>query len=193
MKSKLFKYYTVLLISWLATACAVAPSTPPASDAEQWQLSGKIGVWYGEEKESASIDWQHCDSSHSRIRLSGPLGSGAMEISQRPNEVVLTQGNTTRRAASAEQLAMDAGWPIPVAALSYWARGQAAPGAAQQSQISPAGQLLQLNQENWLINFRYRENAELPSRIEATTAQQKVVLIVRQWNAAPSYCQAPTT
>lgn len=190
MISRALKTAIALLATALLAACATSPEQLDATPG-QWQLQGKIGIWYGDQQESASIDWQHCGPQRGRIRLSGPLGTGALEIVQHAQGVTLKQGGEVRRAATAEQLAQQSGWPIPVSALSYWARGQAAPGHAQQSQISPVGQLLALRQQNWNVSFRYADGEQLPERIEANAPAQKVVLLVREWNNRAPYCQTP--
>lgn len=182
---------SLLALAVVASACSMTPATPPDSQASQWQLSGKIGLWMGDQQESASITWQHCSPASGRLRLSGPLGSGAIEIVQQPGQVTLRQGGDSRTADSAEQLALEAGWPIPVSALSFWVRGMAAPTSAQESQLSPQGQLRHLQQLGWEIDFNYGENQQLPNRLEAVTEDQKVVLLIREWMAAPEYCQQP--
>jgi outer membrane biogenesis lipoprotein LolB len=63
--------FMVLLIS----ACATPPKPPIDSESETWQLQGKIGLWYKDTQESATIDWSQCSTEQVRIRLSGPLGA----------------------------------------------------------------------------------------------------------------------
>ena len=177
--------YTLALL--IISGCSNLPKLENANT-PQWQLNGKIGVWFGDEKESAALDWQQCNEANGRIRLSGPLGSGAVEITSTDGIVTLIQGGERRTAESAQQLAAESGWPIPVDALAYWVRGRAAPGIAQQSKISPAGQLLALQQQDWLIDFSYNNAGQLPNRINATGPNSRVVLLVQQWSSQPEFC-----
>lgn len=187
--SRHLRKYIAALCLLLLGGCAASPERFHDNDADNWQLKGKIGVWHGDKKESAAIDWNQCSADKLHIRLSGPLGSGAIELYADQNGASLTQNGETRRADSIESLAAQAQWPIPVNALRLWVRGQAAPQSKQQSKINTNGQLEELLQTGWTIQYRYSQPLQtLPDRVEASSADTRLTLIIRDWREQASTC-----
>ncbi|AMO69510.1 outer membrane lipoprotein LolB [gamma proteobacterium BDW918] len=173
----------------ILTGCAASPERYQDSSAEQWQLKGKIGLWHGDKKESATIDWQQCSADSMHIRLSGPLGSGAIELFADSDGASLSQNGETRRAASIESLAAQAQWPLPVDALRLWVRGRAAPQLELRSRINTNGQLEELEQAGWTIRYRYSEPEQtLPERVDANSADTRLSLIIRDWGEQTGMC-----
>ena len=123
----------------LLAGCAASPERYHDNSAEHWQLKGKIGLWHGDKKESATIDWQQCGADKLHIRLSGPLGSGAIELFADQHGASLLQNGETRLADNIESLAAQAQWPLPVNALRLWVRGRAAPQMELRSRINTSG------------------------------------------------------
>ena len=173
----------------ILTGCAASPERYQDSSAEQWQLKGKIGLWHGDKKESATIDWQQCSADSMHIRLSGPLGSGAIELFADSDGASLSQNGETRRAASIESLAAQAQWPLPVDALRLWVRARAAPQLELRSRINTSGQLEELEQAGWTIRYRYSEPEQtLPERVDANSADTRLSLIIRDWSEQTGVC-----
>ncbi len=182
------KVLAVISIAYLA-GCAASPERYHDSTAEHWQLKGKIGLWHGDKRESATIDWQQCGPSSMLIRLSGPLGSGAIELTADKSGASLNQNGEIRRADSIEHLAAQAQWPLPVEALRLWVRGRAAPQLELRSRINTNGQLEELEQAGWVIHYRYSQAQQtLPDRVEARSANTRLSLIIRDWNEQTSAC-----
>ncbi|MEX1668515.1 lipoprotein insertase outer membrane protein LolB [Zhongshania guokunii] len=185
---QLAKFSAALCLLLLA-GCATSPERYPNNSAEQWQLKGKIGLWHDDKKESATIDWQQCSAEQLHIRLSGPLGSGAIELFSDQQGASLSQNGETRRAENIESLAAQAQWPLPVNALRRWVRGRAAPQLELSTRINTSGQLEQLEQAGWTILYRYSHPQQtLPERIEASSADTRLVLMVRDWSEQVSAC-----
>ncbi len=175
----------VLVIAALALAACSSPGTINGSpQGEHWQLQGRIGLWLDDRQESGNIDWRQCGDNSAQLRISGPLGVGGFEIRSNKNGAELQQGDATFHAGSIEELAYQAGWPVPVQALQYWVRGKAAPGAPLRGELDQAGRLKALEQYGWQIRYLdYFNSAEkLPTKIEATKDQQRIKLIIRNWN-----------
>ena len=173
----------------LLAGCATSPERYLDNNAEHWQLKGKIGLWHGAKKESAAIDWQQCSADSLHIRLSGPLGSGAIELFADQNGASLSQNGETRRADNIESLAADAQWPLPVNALRLWVRGRAAPQLELHSRINTSGQVETLQQAGWTLHYRYNDPQQtLPDRVEASSADTRLTLIIREWDDNVSTC-----
>lgn len=176
MSRALFVLATVLL-----SACA---TVAPTSGKDYWRMQGKIGVWYDDQRESGTLDWNQCGSRFFAIALRGPAGIGGVDIRYGPEGAVLVHGDEEQRATNAETLAAQSGWPIPVDSLRFWLRGRANPDYPQQSQLSPEGTLLTLSQEGWHIAYTgYAENPGLPTRLDARRNEQRIKIIVREWSA----------
>ena len=184
-----FFHIAPLLGALLLGACS---SLPPATPADShWLMQGRIGLWMGEQQESSQIRWLQCGSDYSRIRLSGPMGVGGAEIISDHYGAELNYKGKTRRAQSAEQLAAEIGWPVPVYALRYWLRGQAAPNAPLEAQVSPDGQLTHLKQLGWTLSFVHKENHSgetLPKRVEAQRQDLRLKLLIGNWSEASEEC-----
>ncbi|MGJ8686795.1 MAG: lipoprotein insertase outer membrane protein LolB [Spongiibacteraceae bacterium] len=178
---------TTLLVLLVLSGCATQSFSP---DENNWRLQAKIGLWQGEQQESAYLDWQQC-GEHQTIRVSGPLGAGSLVIQNNAQGASLSHQGKQQHADDIELLASNAGWPMPIRALRYWLRGHAAPNATQTSEMSSDGQLLHLQQLGWNIAFsdyQYVSLNALPMRITATSGELKLRLIARNWNAVTANC-----
>ena len=92
---------------------------------------------------------------------------------------------TVHRASSIDELVrLQLGWEIPVDSLSWWVRGLVAPGEYGERKIDNEGDLVELLQNGWHIEYgRYSavEGIRLPARLTARKADWKVKLVVRHW------------
>ncbi|WP_269617827.1 lipoprotein insertase outer membrane protein LolB [Zhongshania sp. BJYM1] len=187
-KSSLLR--TLAIITALAiSACATPPKPAVNSESEIWQLQGKIGLWYGDKQESATIDWSQCSAERVRIRLSGPLGAGGIELSADQTGAMLIQNGETTHAQSIEELASQAEWPLPVDALRFWVRGRPTPTEKLEGRVNTNGQLEELAQIGWKITYRYRTPFhQLPNKISAESANTRLTLIISDWQDQPTLC-----
>jgi len=119
----------------------------------------------------------------------GAMGRGAwrLEADGQGARLELADG-TIDHARSVNLLVQSQlGWEIPVDSLSWWVRGLAAPGEIEQRKIDGQGNLDQLVQDGWTIEFgSYRSigNVDLPLKLTAQQADWKVKLVVRDWEMA---------
>lgn len=179
----------LIAVLLLVSACS---SLPPATSTDSdWLMQGRIGLWMGDQQESSQIRWLQCGRDNSRIRLSGPMGVGGAEIISDRYGAELNYKGETRRAQNAEQLAAEIGWPVPVYALRYWLRGQAAPDSPLTAKVSPDGRLAHLEQLGWTLDFAHDANAReetLPKRVEARRQDVRLKLLISSWSQASEEC-----
>lgn len=179
------------VIICLSACSSLQQSPPPATplDAnqqlQQWQLSGKIGVRDGKQGHTAYLNWRQCGPNY-LIRLTGPLGQGAAQLSGNPYFASLTTSDQqTYTAASPELLlAQHVGWSLPVSQLFYWIRGIPAPEQPHQS----AGPLTAFSQNGWQLSYPRLltiDNYQLPGKAVAEQAPLKVTLVIKQWQLQP--------
>lgn len=158
---------------------------------DQWQLDGKLGVWYRDERESVNVRWLNCNERY-RIHLSGPLGSSTAVIEGGEGTVTLKRsGEAPVSAATPEELAGELGWPLPVSALRHWVRGRPVPLQSFGGKTDRDGHLTDMRQLGWVLDFaRYTSPAPAspPRRVELNNDSLTMKLLIRQWRDDPGDC-----
>lgn len=184
----------------LLSACAAVPpaggSLEPLyrermerlSRIDEWILDGRLAINDGKDGGSGELRWHHAAAS-TRMDFHGALGRGAWRLQADPGGVELTFADgRQRRAASIDELVRsEAGWPVPVQALSWWVRGLAAPGEPERLSLGEQGLPSELQQNGWSVEYgRYSEVGEeaLPMRMTARQGDRTVKLVVRKWQLA---------
>jgi outer membrane lipoprotein LolB len=188
------------VLTVLLHACATAP--PQVTDdpeaerryverlarlqaADRWIVEGRLAIRDGDDGGSGKLRWQ-AEPDVSRLDFHGALGRGAWRLLVSPDEAVLTLADgEVYRAASVDRLIAERiGWPVPVAELSWWIRGLAAPVGRAQRSLGEAGQLLDLQQAGWSIEFnRYRvfDDELMPGLVVARRGERLVKFVVGDW------------
>ncbi len=182
---------TVLL--WLA-GCTPGGIQPGVDDQRRWQLNGRIGLRGDGFAESASIHWRQC-GPHFDIRLSGPIGQTVARIEGRGDLLsVWINGEAPVVTRDPELLLQQRlGWSIPVRALRYWVRGEAAPGATARfsgDQRQPQA----IEQLGWHIDYLdYHSSGDLslPARLRLQDPNLTATLIVRDWRLGDTVSGCP--
>ncbi|MDJ0927566.1 MAG: lipoprotein insertase outer membrane protein LolB [Gammaproteobacteria bacterium] len=189
----------------LLVGCAVRPTIPGTAiqwqerrDAllavEAWQMRGRIAVKSGDDGGQGSVRW-HQGGSSAWLRVSGPFGAGAYEITWDAERVVLTDGKGEVAAAyngpdAVEQLLDEQiGWQFPAARARYWVLGVAAPPGRGRPVYTDDGWLASLDQDGWVVSFDdYRERAGfwMPRKVRLESPRGTVKLVVDHWEPAPA-------
>jgi outer membrane lipoprotein LolB len=179
----------LMVAGLLLAGCAGTGIRPGADDAERWQLAGKLGIRADRLAESATINWRQC-GAHFDVRLTSPLGQTVARVEGSGDRLsVWMDGREPVVTAEPEQLLQEQlGWSIPLRALRYWVRGEAAPdsvapGAAAQFS-GPQGQPAALAQSGWQVRYpawHQREDLALPARVIASDARVQATLLIREW------------
>lgn len=184
-----FRVIAITLCTAALAACVGGGIRAGSGGQERWQLSGKIGLRAPQLAESAYVNWRQC-GDHLAVRISGPLGQTVARIDGRDELLVLQfEGRapiTTREpeAMMQEQL----GWSLPIRALRYWVRAQAAPsGAAEFS--GPQTQPDTLRQQDWQVDYlAYHQNGatSLPAKLKLSRTaggsdNLQATLLINEW------------
>jgi outer membrane lipoprotein LolB len=189
-----YRYFTLGLIALVLTACSRLPQQPAVAVKEQpkllaqkrfWQAEGKIALSVKEYKESGNFDWQN-QGGNFAIRFYGPMGLGAVKLTKEGKQVTFESAKDgTHSAESAEELMQRlAGWQVPISQLQHWIKGIPAPGAIEARQDDAAGQLLQLKQLGWTIDYSAYSLINgwmLPGKLIASREQVRVVMVMKNW------------
>lgn len=152
---------------------------------DEWEFTGRIGVSAGEEGFNGKLFWRQ-DGVVFRARISGPLGMGTVFINGNRGELTVTDsdGVVTELNDAEVELRQMYGWTIPVTSLRYWALGIPDPADPAETSFAADGQLEQILQSQWQVDYGpYRNSAgqPMPRRLTAENDDVKVRLIVDDW------------
>lgn len=200
MPGKRVLRHAVFALLAMLTACAVQP--PQVSEAprsawlahratleslDRWQAQGRVAVRVGQEGWNASFDWSQLGDDY-RIRLRGPFGQGAVELSGHPQ-----RGVWLRRADAPPRFALDpesllleeTGWQLPVAGLADWLRGLPVETGPEPDLVwDEQGRLAALQQDGWQIDYRRYQTIggqQLPDRLQLARDALRVKVVVDEW------------
>lgn len=184
------------LLTLTISACATRQPAPETTlwephqrvllELRHWQLDGKMGYRSPGQNGSAFIRWQQQDDAFSLV-LTGPFGSGATRIEGNQDIAVLSQsGKEDIVAPTASELTQWLfGWELPVNQMVEWVKGVPAPEPAhQQMHFNLAGQLEQLAQNGWQLDFdRFQQVDQwvLPGRIRGKHGDVSFTLVINKW------------
>lgn len=152
---------------------------------EAWEFSGRIGVRTGQDGFNGKFRYAQ-DGPDFRATVSGPLGIGTVLLEGDERTVTLTDkdGNRSNLPDAEFELRGRYGWTIPVSSLRFWALGIPDPLVPAESRFNENGQLQQLDQRGWSVEFtRYEEGGgqQMPARLTAENSDTRVRLIIDHW------------
>lgn len=196
--------FALLAVAALLAACETTPEVVPVDDPqrawvehqarlaaiEQWTAVGKLGVQSAQDSWSAGLNWRQGRDSY-RLRLSGPLGQGLMELRGSPGLVEMhTSDDGVYRARTAEELMQaHVGWRVPLSGLRYWILGRPDPQARiVDLELDPGGRLAEFRQLGWHIRYeRYGEfdGIALPTKLTLENSRMRAKLVLRSWLTGP--------
>ena len=186
-----------LLASVLLQGCAAMsarePEATPASvqGDPAFQLAGRLAIRQAEQALSANLRWRF-DGQGEEMVISAPLGAGSVEIERDAGGVTLRTGGKVERASTAEALMRGTlGFALPLDGLRYWVRGQTGPGGAAVRIVRDrAGRIESFHESGWEITipaFSAAPLGALPRRIDITSAELQVRLVIDQWQVVPAF------
>ena len=201
------KSLIVITLALILSACSQAPVQPttptqPLSEespswqafvsAQQamthWQAKGKLAIRLPSDSNTAFMTWQQNQRDYT-LRLSGPLGQGAITLEGSPQWVTLTDSKGEQATALTAEALMQRtlGWAVPVDSAHWWVKGFPSPDTpyrASFSEVAPAQvRLATLNQDGWEVTFRqyHSDDNGLPRRIILVRNDIKLVLLISDW------------
>lgn len=155
--------------------------------ADNWQLSGKIGIRSHQENHSANLFWQQ-RQQHYLIELSGPLGQGGARIEGDKDGISIDiAGEEPLWAATPEALMEQTlGWQFPVQDLRYWVRGIPAPSTPYTLSFKQklAHKITQNNWEISYLRYNYKDNYAFPEKIIISQNDLRLTIIAKEWQTS---------
>jgi outer membrane lipoprotein LolB len=155
-----------------------------------YQFEGRAAVRVGEDGSSPAVSWVQ-RGSESRLRLTGPFGTGGLILRYGPDSLHITSSRGDEYAGDEADaiLSGQLGFVPPFDALRYWVLGLAAPGdAPTELQTNAAGRVAEMTQLGWRIRYeRWTALAtrsgevQLPELLMATRGEIRLKLVVNRW------------
>jgi outer membrane lipoprotein LolB len=197
MRSRRWRCAGALVLACALTACRTAPPSflvvppwevrkPQLQARERFDLTGRVAVASGREGFNASLRWSQA-GPRSQLRLEGPLGAGAVQVSAADDvlEIVTSRGERLDSAAAHAELAARLGFDPPLPSLRYWVLGVPDPERPAQEELDERQHRLKgLTQDGWHIDYPLyvAVGAEmLPARLTLKRDAVRVRLIVDDW------------
>jgi outer membrane lipoprotein LolB len=150
-----------------------------------WNMVGRLAVRNSDDGGSGHFSWR-TSAGDSQMDFHGALGRGAWRLvaDAKGAELELADGTVHRADSIDELVRLQLGWEIPVDRLSWWVRGLVAPGDYEDRMIDDKGNLSELLQGGWTIEYGKYDTVEgisLPLKLTARQADWKVKLAIRDW------------
>lgn len=176
-------------LALLLAACATKPpvreghyastSKTHLYDLKEWSLEGRIAITAPNDSWSANIAWVH-QPDLEKIKLSGPLGQGAVFIELTGNTVKIDRGGGKVQTSNQPEqfINQQLGMFVPLQSLRFWAIG--VPELRHAYQATNDGFV----QNGWLVAYKemQQHDAEtLPHKLAVSDARVKLKLIIDQW------------
>jgi outer membrane lipoprotein LolB len=184
------KALVALLLALLLGGCAALPSVAPkypdaAGKLERWAFNGRVSLTREESGWHAGLAWRE-NAGEYDLRVAGPLGQGAFELSGDAAGVMLVDADSrTFTARDADALLHHVtGWTLPVSGMHYWVRGLAVPGVESRVERDAAGLVSRLDQSGWVIRYdRYQsvDGVMLPGRLRMEQGNVSVRVVIDEW------------
>lgn len=177
-------------LTLLLAACATEPTVLDGkySSADKtrlynmraWSLTGRLAISAPNDSWSANIEWQH-QPGLEKIKLSGPLGQGAVFIEFTGNAVKIDRGSGNVQTSNQPEqfINQQLGMFVPLQSLRYWAIG--VPESSHVYQATSDGFV----QNGWLVAYKVMQQVEaetLPHKLVVSDARVKLKLIIDQWD-----------
>ena len=189
--------YSMAALMFFLAGCSSQPEVTGTSgswqqhstkiaELDQWQVQGKLGFKSESKGGSANLNWSQNQQQY-QLSLSGPFGAGSAIISGDTASAQLYSDNQTYIDLP-EQLALRlTGLPIPVDALSWWARGLPSPHKSESYNLvtTANGTAASFTQAGWQLAFsRYSLTPEgtLPRKIIGQHGGHSFKLVISRWS-----------
>ena len=183
-----FARLVALILAVAVAGCAALtrqtiPPQPPATTDIHFEVDGRFAVRNGKEGGSGRIVWVHLPLSDD-LTISNPIGQGIARIVRRDGVYTLTTSDGSEHSATDPDRLTEGvlGWTLPLAGLSYWLRGQPAPGRPSESFGINAERPTELRQSGWTIEYLSRHNPNgLPERLRIRRDDLDIRLVLEEW------------
>ncbi len=161
----------------------------PLEQMSSWRMTGKLGWRVGGKGGGSRVDWHQISPTVYRIRLTGPLGQGAL----------LTGDSQSAKLRLGSRVSVYRGGPtkllrkhlgiegLPVSRLWSWLRCVPADGVPYDDGdrvLDGGGAMRQFAQDGWRLRcekHRPTDGFLLPGRVTATRGETQFRFVTQRW------------
>ena len=195
-----------LALVLLVSACGLAPRKELNTDfsernwgirrsniaaVQSFVLKGRVaetGIAGGR----GDLDWTQ-SGDRMDLRVSGPLGVGALAISGDRQSVEIRSKDGVITTHSPESYMQERlGWSLPLARLRYWALGVPAPGLIDEQPrevlLDDVGRALRFEQLGWQVEYSEYQTVNsltLPRKLTVASGGRTFKLVIDEWIGTP--------
>ena len=160
------RFFLVFILTIFLGACTEVLVKPVAEyrlaereefyQLKKWSFEGRLALFDGKESWSASIEWVHSEEKD-ELKLSGPLGQGAVVIALTEDSVTIDRGDEKIQQSTEVDAFMEQqlGKSVPVRALLYLVLGLTEHDKAFV-ELSDG-----FEQEKWIIQYSLNQRSQL--------------------------------
>ena len=146
---------------------------------KRWEFQGRFAVRDASDSWTANISWQH-QANTDRVKMSGPLGQGAVEIVLTGDHINIDRGDGDSELSDNpdELIKQRLGLFVPVKALRYWVLGL--PSKGDRFKEIKDGFI----QSGWSVSIPRQMKADnqlMPHKLVASNNETRLKLIIDQW------------
>ncbi|WP_241904122.1 lipoprotein insertase outer membrane protein LolB [Shewanella sp. 10N.286.52.B9] len=192
--------HLLLMSCLLLTACSIRPPHTLAetqvkhpSDAQAWELQGKLAFRSSSDKFSTNLFWLHDQSSQydrDELTLTTMIGTTVLSLKSENGLASLDIQDKTYTDNNPERLIYRvSGMTIPINKLPLWITGQVAPDD-EVLEYNPDGSIKRFssadNGGDWLVSFmsyQQQSGAKLPRLLQINRADVQIKIQINQWQA----------
>lgn len=154
---------------------------------DAWSLTGRFGVRTVNDALQGNLDWRHF-MDEERLRLSGPFGRGAVQITVKRDFIRITdsKGNSKVSHDPEKALFQRLGFAVPLTALKYWLLGLEVPGVVSRSEVDAEGKLKKLIHNGWevqILEYMAAAGHAIPRKIRISRDDVVLKLIIDRWRS----------
>ncbi|MCL1078357.1 outer membrane lipoprotein LolB [Parashewanella spongiae] len=189
--------YVLVAFSILAiNACSSLPKTDltaisvkQASQAQAWEMKGKLAVRTPQDKFSTNLYWLHTPQQD-QLTLTTMLGTTVLSLTSTATGAKLDVDGKTYHDSNPEILLQRvAGWRFPIKRLPLWVTGQTSAEdivLQQYNDGSPKHVSTEYNQTLWALwylSWQQQSGAKLPKQLKVEQSELKLKIQINHWQA----------
>ncbi len=157
---------------------------------QRWDLHARAAITLEGQGYNIGIRWQR-EPDRATMLLEAPFGQGVFRIQTDAGEsyrLQLPDGQVFRNRTPEALLEDVIGWSLPISGLEYWVRGLPRPDSVYTQRLDGAGRSRTIDQDRWSIAyldyFDRAADAGLPRRIDLSTDDVRLKLVIERWQPA---------